>query len=131
MLNHAISYLLFHALRYFLVVWFSVFFNTARIARELYQTIKCASDENNTNRIIQTPSNVSEFDRDQKIVALLTEMLKFKCKDINKSKFGSFGLPILLLCSVPSVFALFQTGQTGTLQSITGSYFARSVDQIW
>ena len=53
-------------------------------------------------------SEVSEFDRDQKVVALLlTEMLKVKCKDVNKSKFGSFGSAILLLCSVPSVFALF------------------------
>ena len=51
---------------------------------------------------------MSTFDRDQKVVALLLiEMLKFKCKDENKSKFGSFGLAILLLCSVPSVFALF------------------------
>ena len=56
----------------------------------------------------KTPSSVSEFDRDQKVVALLlTEMLKVKCKDVNKSKFGSFGLAILLLCSVPSVFAMF------------------------
>ena len=36
-------------------------------------------DENNKKEIIQTPSKVSEFDRDQKVVAiLLTEMLKVK-----------------------------------------------------
>ena len=53
-------------------------------------------------------SEVSEFDRDQKVVALLlTEMLKVKCKEVDKSKFGSFGSAILLLCSVPSVFVLF------------------------
>ena len=61
-------------------------------------------------RIIQTPSKVSEFDQDLKIVALLsTEMLKVKCKGVNKSKFGSFGSAICcsaqfclyLLCSKP------------------------------
>ena len=36
-----------------------------------------------------------------------------------------------LKTAIPSVFALFKTGQTGTLQYITVSYFARSVDQIW
>ena len=36
-----------------------------------------------------------------------------------------------LKTAVPSVFALFKTGQTGTLQCITVSYFARSLDQIW
>ena len=71
----------------------------------------CVSDENNTNRIIQMPSkvSVSEFDRNQKVVALLlTEMLKVKCKDVNKSKFGLFGLAILLLCLVPSVLICFK-----------------------
>ena len=67
-----------------------------------------ASDQNNTNEIIQTPSKVSEFDRDQNVVALLlTEMLKVKYKDANKSKFGSFSSAIFLLCSVPFVLALF------------------------
>ena len=66
-----------------------------RIARE--------SDGNNTNEIIQTFSKVSEFDRDQKVFALfLTEMLKVKCKDLNKSKFGSLGsTSSYLLCSKP------------------------------
>ena len=40
-------------------------------------------------------------------VLLLTEMLKVKGKDANKSKFAMFGSAILFLCSVPSVFALF------------------------
>ena len=85
------------------------------------------SDEHNRNEVIQTPSKVSEFDRDQKVVTLLlTEMLKVKCKEVNNSKFGHFSL-----CSVPSVFALISTGQPGTLQKIMGSYFARSLDQIW
>ena len=54
-------------------------------------------------KYIQMPSKVSEFDRNQKAVALLlTEMLKVKCKHVNKSKFGSFGSAILLHCSVPS-----------------------------
>ena len=67
-----------------------------------------ARDENNENEISQTPSKVSEFDRDQKVVALLLiEMLKIKCNGVNKSKFGSLSSAILFLCSVPSVFALF------------------------
>ena len=75
--------------------------------------ISAPSDKNNA--AIQNNSNhskISEFDRDQKFVALLlTEMLlKVKCKGVNKSKFGSFGLfgsAILLFCSVLSIFALF------------------------
>ena len=83
------------------------FLNTACTAQEFHRSHKRARVTKTTIQI-QTPSKVSEFDRDQEVVALLlTEMLRVKCKDVNKSKFGSFGSAILLLCSGPSVFALF------------------------
>ena len=107
------------------------FLNRACIAQELHRSYRCGSGENNTNEITQTPSKVSKLDCDQKIVTLLlTEMLKVKCKDVNKSKFGSFSSAILFLCSVLTEFALFWNGQTRTQQSITGSYLARSLGQI-
>ena len=66
--------------------------------------------KNNKKEIIQTPSKVSEFDLDEKDLAiLLTEMLKVKCKDIMKSSLPRSARPFCcsaqfrpyLFCSKP------------------------------
>ena len=74
-----------------------------------------ANDENNTNI-----SNVSVCSLKKSVTVKRSSLENSSPKDVNKSKCGSFS-PAILLFHFPSVFALLYTGQTGTLQCITGS----------
>ena len=71
MLIHTIKYLLFHLLCHFLVERFSVFLNTVCIARELQRSNKRARVTKTTQtESFKRPDKVSEFDRDQNVLAL-------------------------------------------------------------